>query len=421
MKRTLIQEVRRIQTLSRAWNAVRRNGRSSKSEQTREEIAAFETDSAAKLNTIQRRLQAGTFRFQPAHGKKIPKKTKGAFRPLVVAPVESRIVQRAVHDVLTKLPETVKYTNTPYSFGGMKKSADDDLASVPAAIRCVLHAIEGGAKYIVRSDISDFFTKIPKPELTAAVGKIVKDEDFLGLFSKAIKVELANLALLRGHAKAFPIEDIGVAQGNSLSPLMGNLFLYDFDQAMNQSNDVRCIRFIDDFIILAPSKSVANNSFDKARRLLEAKGLSLPIAKTDRKSVTEGFTFLGIEMCNGLIRPDKAARHHVIALIAEILNHSREAFEAYTDKGIFDARLGLVNTLRRVRSTAHGWRKHYWFCNDLNSFKALDGNISNLVRSYLASYARVRANAGESIAWDLVGIGSLRDSDGKTAFTWRTS
>jgi RNA-directed DNA polymerase len=155
MKRTLIQEVRRIQTLSRAWNAVRRNGRSSKSEQTREEIAAFETDSAAKLNTIQRRLQAGTFRFQPAHGKKIPKKTKGAFRPLVVAPVESRIVQRAVHDVLTKLPETVKYTNTPYSFGGMKKSADDDLASVPAAIRCVLHAIEGGAKYIVRSDISD--------------------------------------------------------------------------------------------------------------------------------------------------------------------------------------------------------------------------------------------------------------------------
>jgi RNA-directed DNA polymerase len=421
MKRTLIQEVRRIQTLSRAWNAVRRNGRSSKSEQTREEIAAFETDSAAKLNTIQRRLQAGTFRFQPAHGKKIPKKTKGAFRPLVVAPVESRIVQRAVHDVLTKLPETVKYTNTPYSFGGMKKSADDDLASVPAAIRCVLHAIEGGAKYIVRSDISDFFTKIPKPELTAAVGKIVKDEDFLGLFSKAIKVELANLALLRGHAKAFPIEDIGVAQGNSLSPLMGNLFLYDFDQAMNQSNDVRCIRFIDDFIILAPSKSVANNSFDKARRLLEAKGLSLAIAKTDRKSVTEGFTFLGIEMCNGLIRPDKAARHHVIALIAEILNHSREAFEAYTDKGIFDARLGLVNTLRRVRSTAHGWRKHYWFCNDLNSFKALDGNISNLVRSYLASYARVRANAGESIAWDLVGIGSLRDSDGKTAFTWRTS
>jgi RNA-directed DNA polymerase len=421
MKRTLIQEVRRIQTLSRAWNAVRRNGRSSKSEQTREEIAAFETDSAAKLNTIQRRLQAGTFRFQPAHGKKIPKKTKGAFRPLVVAPVESRIVQRAVHDVLTKLPETVKYTNTPYSFGGMKKSADDDLASVPAAIRCVLHAIEGGAKYIVRSDISDFFTKIPKPELTAAVGKIVKDEDFLGLFSKAIKVELANLALLRGHAKAFPIEDIGVAQGNSLSPLMGNLFLYDFDQAMNQSNDVRCIRFIDDFIILAPSKSVANNSFDKARRLLEAKGLSLAIAKTDRKSVTEGFTFLGIEMCNGLIRPDKAARHHVIALIAEILNHSREAFEAYTGKGIFDARLGLVNTLRRVRSTAHGWRKHYWFCNDLNSFKALDGNISNLVRSYLASYARVRANAGESIAWDLVGIGSLRDSDGKTAFTWRTS
>jgi len=421
MKSTLIQQVRKMQTLNRAWIAVRRSGRSSKSEQTREEIDAFDTDSAAKLNTIQRKLQARTFTFLPAHGKKIPKKKKGAFRPLVVAPVESRIVQRAVHDVLTKLPQIVTYTNTPYSFGGMKKGEGESLASVPAAIQCVLNAIENGAKYIVRSDIADFFTRIPKPELTAFVGNIANDADFLDLFSRAIKVELANLAQLRGDAKRFPIEDIGVAQGNSLSPLLGNLFLYDFDQAMNASADVRCVRFIDDFIVLAPSKSIANNYFEKARHLLEAKGLSLAIEKTDRKSVIEGFAFLGIEMCNGLIRPSKEARNHIIDLIAEILNESREAFEAYTGKGIFDDRLGLVNTLRRVRSTAHGWRKHYWFCNDLNSFKALDGNIAKLVRSYLASYARIRARAGESVAWDLVGIGSLRDSSGKAAFVWPAS
>lgn len=81
----------------------------------------------------------------------------------------------------------------------------------------------------------------------------MEDQEFLELFTKAIAVELANMAQLREHAKAFPIEDIGVAQGNSLSPLLGNLFLYDFDQEFNKRPAVRCIRYIDDFIILAPS------------------------------------------------------------------------------------------------------------------------------------------------------------------------
>lgn len=335
-----------MRTLNRAWTAVRRNGRSSKSEQTRTEIAEFYIDSATKLNTIQRKLlKSRTFKFPPAQGKRIPKK-KGTFRPLVVAPVESRIIQRAIHDILTSIPEIITYTNTPYSFGGMKKGEDDDLASVPAAIQSVLHAIEDGAKYIVRSDISDFFTKIPKPELTAFVGHIVNDADFLDLFSKAIKVELANLAQLCSNVISFPIEDIGVAQGSSLSPLLGNLFLYDFDQEMNKSTDVRCIRFIDDFIILAPSKSIANNYFEKAKHILQGKGLSLSLEKTDRKSVIEGFAFLGIEMCNGLIRPGKENRNSIINDVAEILNDSQKAFELYTGKGIFDDRLGLVNTLR---------------------------------------------------------------------------
>jgi len=418
IKKKLVQQVRSIKTLGRAWATVRRNGRSSKSEKTREEIAAFDTDSAAHLNTIQRQLQAKAFKFLPADGKKIPKKKKGHFRPLIVARVESRIVQRAIHDVLTSIPKITAFTNTPHSFGGMKKGEDDDLASVPAAIREVLRAIEGGAKYIVRSDISDFFTKIPKPELIEFVGNIVDDAEFLELFSKAIKVELANLAQLRGHAKAFPIENIGVAQGSSLSPLLGNLFLYDFDQEMNKSADVRCIRFIDDFIILAPSKSIANNYFEKAKYILHGKGLSLSIEKTDKRSVLEGFSFLGIEMGNGLIRPGKENRNHIVSEIAQILNDSQDAFETYTGKGIFDDRLGLVNTLRRVRSTSHGWRKHYWFCNDLNSFKVLDRNIANLVRSYLSSYTRIRARAGESVAWELVGIGSLHDIEGKTPFIW---
>ena len=63
--------------------------------------------------------------------------------------------------------------------------------------------------------------------MTKIVMDAVKDQEFIDLFTRAITVELENMAQLREAANAFPIEDIGVAQGNSLSPLLGNLILYD--------------------------------------------------------------------------------------------------------------------------------------------------------------------------------------------------
>ena len=61
---------------------------------------------------------------------------------------------------------------------------------------------------------------------------------------------------LQGYVHDFQSGDIGVAQGNSLSPLLGNLLLKDFDSAMNSLPNIRCIRFIDDFIILGPNKKL---------------------------------------------------------------------------------------------------------------------------------------------------------------------
>jgi len=118
--KTVMSRVCNSRTLVDAWAAIRRNGRLSKSEKTREEIAAFEADALTKINRIQRQLRAGRFRFGQAIGKRIKKKNKTGFRPLVIAPIESRIVQRAIYDVLAELPTLQPYIKTPYSFGGAR-------------------------------------------------------------------------------------------------------------------------------------------------------------------------------------------------------------------------------------------------------------------------------------------------------------
>src|ERR1051325_5745184 len=215
----LLLQVRKTRSIEHAWLAIKRNARTSKSSDTRKEVAAFEEELSANLRRIRRELQENRFIFAPARGVRIPKdkKDKSNFRPLVVAKVESRIVQRSIHDVLVSVPAIQKFVHTPYSFGGIKKADDVETAAVPAAIQAVLDAIGTGCKFVVRSDISKFFTRIPKSTVAEIVANAVGDEGFVKLFKQAIAVDLENMAELREHSRAFPIEDIGVAQGNSLS------------------------------------------------------------------------------------------------------------------------------------------------------------------------------------------------------------
>ena len=356
--------------------------------------------------------------FLPARGIRIPKgKDKGSFRPLVVAPVESRIVQRAIHDVLVSVPAIEKFVRTPHSFGGVKKGKDDGLAAVPAAIHAVLDAIGDGCKFVIRSDIAKFFTRIPKSVVTDIVSNAVGDKEFLELFTQAIAVELENMTQLREHAKAFPIEDIGVAQGNSLSPLLGNLFLYDFDLEFNKRSDVRCIRYIDDFIILARSKEMAETTFSEAQHMLETLGMSVSHDKTQRASVEAGFEFLGIELLNGFIRPCKRAQERLVESIELTLTESRKAFREHRKTGELASTLSLLDSLRKVGGVMQGWGKHYRFCNDTKCFEHLDQRVFALIKSYLAIYREERGKTDDAGRWRLLGIESLAQIE-REPFVW---
>ena len=415
----LALQVRRMRVLLNAWAAIQRNARTSKSQDTKNEVAAFADNLSTNLQRISRQLQRNKFVFPPARGVKIPKdkKDKSSFRPLVVAKVESRIVQRAIHDVLVSVPSIQNFVQTPYSFGGVKKKDTDGMAAVPAAIKAVLHGIGSGCTFVIRSDISQFFTRIPKSRAIDIVSNAVDDMAFVALFTDAIAVELENMAQLREHASMFPIEDIGVAQGNSLSPLLGNLILYDFDSEMNKRPDARCIRYIDDFIILAPNKEVAENCFAKAQSMLDKMGMNASREKTQRATVEDGFEFLGVELSNGFIRPCRKAQEHVLASITSTFSESRAAFRMLRSTGEVSNNLSLLRSLSKVAGIMHGWSTHYRFCNDAKCFEQLDRRANSLMRDYLAAYRQEREKADDSGRWRLLGIESFSQTK-REPFVW---
>jgi len=416
MKTSLLEQVRQMDTLGGAWRVILENGRSSPSTDTRREIEEFATTAEKRLTKIQRQLNRNAFRFRPAKGVAARKKGKKGIRPLVVAPIDSRIVQRAIHDVLLKVPPIRQYAENPYSFGGVKKQEGQRLAAVPAAIQAVLAAIGDGATYVIRSDISSFFTRIPKPIVTDIVAGATCEPSFMELFGHAITVELENLASLREHASAFPIQEIGVAQGNSLSPLLGNLLLYDFDQQMN-TGECRTIRYIDDFLILAPSRRVAERQFFKGRELLNKFGLEVSIEKTSKGYVADGFEFLGIEMGNGLVRPNRKSRSRLLASVSAAFNKSVFAFHSYPKTVTIFRSFTLIRTLSEVSGIVSGWGAHYSFCNDKNVFHQLDCEIDRLLRQYLGAYSGALKSMDQRGRRRLLGLLLLEELAHKS-FEW---
>lgn len=402
---------------------IQSNGRSSKSEKVRLELETFAEDAPSKLRSLKGKLSQKSFKFMPAEGIAIPKmddqgKKTGKFRPIVLAPVESRIVQRALLNVLLNVPDLEPYIKTPYSFGGIrgerrsqanKKARSESVSAVPAAIRAILNEINNGARFVACADIRSFFTRISKDAVTKIVSEAVKDEEMTLLFRDAIDVELSNMVQLREKAAAFPIEEIGVAQGNSLSPLLGNIILAGFDKIMNEG-DCRCIRYIDDFIILAPSKKAAEARLRKATEILYGLGMDLSPEKSSKGgvSIDEGFDFLGINICRGAIRPSSKAQAKILHSVQTAFDESLKAMRSAQNGQPFNKVSSLASTFKRVDGMIDGWGKHYWFCNDKQVLENLDQKISELIRRYLGEYTNIRNGTPKGKHQSFLGISELR-------------
>jgi retron-type reverse transcriptase len=411
-----------LSRLEKAWSVIRENARTSKSDEVRDEVREFEEESSKRLRSLSSKLSRGTFRFPAAKGVPVPKRTAtgektGKFRPIVIATVEARIVQRSILEVLLGVPGLQPYAENPYSFGGIRKG-EGDLGAVPAAIDAVLTSIGTGENFVAVADISSFFTRISKDAVTQIVRDATGDGVFTDFFRAAINVELSNLAELGKKAEKFPTYDIGVAQGNSLSPLLGNIILHDFDRQMNDG-DCRCLRYIDDFIILAPTEKAANARMRKAIKILAALDMTLSPEKSSGGaiSISDGFEFLGIELNNGFIRPSPAAKEKLLTKVQGELDASIDAFRRMKSGQPLPKANSLISTLKRLDGIVQGWGKHYRFCNDEPGFAHLDDQIAEMMRKYLGAYSGIREDADEGRKRTLFGLEQLTLIE-RNPFAW---
>ena len=90
---------------------------------------------------------------------------------------------------------------------------------------------------------------------------------------------------------------MSIRQGNALGTLLANLALRDVDSAIS-AMDVLYIRYADDILVVGKD---ADKALETLGSMLESKGLYLNEKKTIRINSSRPFTFLGCEICDGLV------------------------------------------------------------------------------------------------------------------------
>jgi RNA-directed DNA polymerase len=231
----------------------------------------YEQDLECKLADLHARVHRGAYRALPSRRVYIPK-ADGGQRPLAVAALEDKIVQRAATAVLNAIYEE-DFLGFSYGFRPGRGAHD--------AMDALVVAIESRkVNLILDADIRSFFDSVSKEKLVEFLEQRIGDRRMIRLIQKWLKTGVLEDGEVR-------VSERGTAQGAVISPLLANIYLhYVFDfwangwRQQEATGDMIIVRYADDFIVGFQHESDARRFLEALRMRLGEYALSLHPEKT---------------------------------------------------------------------------------------------------------------------------------------------
>src|SRR5512132_1592227 len=202
--------------------------------------ADYGVDLEANLRDLHARVHRGAYRARPSRRVYIPK-PDGRLRPLGVAALEDKILQRALVEVMNAVYET-DFLGFSYGFRP-GRSPHHALDALAAGI------VGKKVNWVLDADFSDYFSSLDHRWLERFLEHRIADRRVLRLIQKW----LAAGVIEKGSWTAF---EEGVPQGASVSPLLANVYAhYVLDLWAHQwrtrhaHGDMIIVRWADDFVV----------------------------------------------------------------------------------------------------------------------------------------------------------------------------
>jgi RNA-directed DNA polymerase len=231
----------------------------------------YEQNLKGNLEDLQARVHRGAYRPLPSRRVYIPK-PDGRQRPLAIAALEDKIVQRATATVLNAIYEE-DFLGFSYGFRP-GRSAHDAMDALVVAIE------RRRVNFIVDADIRSFFDTVDQKWLIRFVEHRIGDQRIIRLIRKWLRAGVLEDGIVSRSER-------GTAQGAVISPLLANLYLhYALDlwaeryRRREATGDMILVRYADDFIVGFEHEHDARRFLDALRERLKEFALSLHPEKT---------------------------------------------------------------------------------------------------------------------------------------------
>ncbi|WP_394583809.1 group II intron reverse transcriptase/maturase [Cytobacillus firmus] len=347
----LLEQIISNQNMNEAYLRVYRNkGASGIDGVTVDELKQYLKENKDELR---QRIRTRKYQPQAALRVEIPKEN-GKMRKLGIPTVVDRVVQQAIHQVLSPIFEE-QFSEFSYGFRPKR--------SCEMAIIKSLEFMNDGDDWVIDIDLERFFDTVHHDKLMRIIANTIDDGDVISLIRKY----LVSGVMVKGKYEETPV---GTPQGGPLSPLLSNIMLNELDKEL-EKRGLRVVRYADDCLIFVKSEKAANRVMKSVVRYIEDKLGLIVNAEKSKISRPKELKFLGFAYYFDV----NNQRYQVKPHLSSIQKFQRKLRQLTKRNWSIPLELRIV----KLKQVIFGWINYFRITNMKKAIKRIDMKLRSRI------------------------------------------